>query len=165
MNLKSKTKTQEKKMTVASSQVGMMHFSQKTDYALFLMAELAKGKVEGVQSLRLIADKNFLSFSFLQKVAFELRRAGLLQADRGKNGGYHLAKSAPEISLLKILEAVEGPLTVMHCLSDDSCMRAGTCHVRPGLQMVYSIIAKSFSHISLADLISQSWTTQLQKIR
>lgn len=152
-------------MTVAATQSGLLHFSQKTDYALFLLAELAKGKVDSVQSLRLIADRNFLSFSFLQKVAFELRRAGLLQADRGKNGGYHLARAAEEISLLKILEAVEGPLTVMHCLSDENCVRAGSCHVRPGLQMVYSLIAKSFSNISLADLLSQSWTAQLQKTR
>jgi Rrf2 family protein len=161
MNLKSKTSTSVKKMTVTASQAGLLHFSQKTDYALFLMAELAKGKVDSVRSLRLIADKNFLSFSFLQKVAFELRRAGLLHADRGKNGGYHLSRPAEEISLLKILEAVEGPLTVMHCLSDVHCVRAGACHVRPGLQMVYSLIAKSFSHISLADLLSQSWTAQL----
>lgn len=161
MNLKSQAPTRRKNIAISTSQAGLLHFSQKTDYALFLLAELAKGKVDGVRSLRLIADQNLLSFSFLQKVAFELRRAGLLQADRGKNGGYHLAKTTDEISLLEILEAVEGPLTVMRCLNDAHCVRAGNCHVRPGLQMVYLLIAQSFSNISLADLLSKSWKPQV----
>jgi|GEM_PF-393947 len=164
MNLKTPTKS-VKGITITATQPGLLHFSQKTDYGLFLLAELARSKTNEAFSLRTIAEQNLLSFSFLQKVAFELRRAGLLQADRGKNGGYHLAGSANEITLLKILEALEGPLTVMHCLTNENCVRSGKCHVRPGLQMVYSIIAQSFSQITLADLLSPSWTTQLQKIR
>jgi Rrf2 family protein len=146
---------------VPSVRPGLLHFSQKIDYGLLLMLELAKISHSSVLSLRAVADENGISFFFLQKIALELRRAGLIHADRGKNGGYTLAKPASRISLKDILEALEGPLAIMHCLGHGeetaACVREETCGVRSGLEVVNGVIAKALSKTTLNDLFLSSW--------
>jgi Rrf2 family protein len=141
--------------TKRAARTGFLHFSQKIDYGLLLLTELASGGGDCV-SLRTVADENRLSFFFLQKVASDLKKAGLVIADRGKNGGYALAKSAKNITLLEILEAIEGPLNVMPCLGDLSakscCSRSKRCSIRPGLNFINQTIIKALSETSLSDL-------------
>lgn len=137
------------------SRTGFLHFSQKIDYGLLLLVELAKSGARVFVSLREVADENGISFFFLQKVASDLRKAGLVNSDRGKNGGYALAKSAKKINLLEILEATSGPLNVMPCLggaSGTSCARSKRCSIRPGLNFLNQTIIKALSKITLADL-------------
>lgn len=140
---------------------GLLHFSQKIDYGLFLMLELAKIADSSVLSLRTVADDNRMSFFFLQKIALDLRRAGLIHADRGKNGGYTLAKKASCISLKDVLEALEGSLAIMSCLSHGeetaSCIREETCGVRIGLGVVNKVIVDALSKTTLNDLLQPSW--------
>jgi len=144
---------------------GFLQFSQKTDYGLFLLMELAKNQVQKNQlskvtgaeplSLRNFAEKNGMSFFFMQKVAFELRKAGLVTADRGKNGGYVLAKSADEITLKEIIEVLEGPVSVMHCLGSETlmtCSRQPTCQMRHGLGTVNKAIVNIFTQTTLSHL-------------
>lgn len=133
---------------------GFFQFSHKIDYGLFLMSELAKN--DEIKSLRIIADYNKMSFFFLQKVAFDLRKGGLIQADRGKNGGYRLTKSPQKISLKEILEALEGPMAVMHCLNhgpdEQTCVRESNCNMRGGLNFINEIISNALAKTSLAKL-------------
>jgi Rrf2 family protein len=137
------------------SRTGFLHFSQKIDYGLLLLVELAKRGKSVPASLRVVADKNRISFFFLQKVAADLKRAKLVTADRGKNGGYTLARPAKSITLREILEALEGPLNVMPCLGDRtgiSCSRSGRCSIRPGLNFINQTIIKALSKTTLSDL-------------
>jgi len=147
---------------------GFLQFSQKLDYGLFLLMELAKRQLQQNQhnkvmprapmSLRGFAQKNGMSFFFLQKVAFLLRKAGLIHADRGKNGGYVLARTAAEISLKEVVETLEGPVTVVHCLSSQSadlCSRLPRCQMRHGLDNVNQAIVNIFTQTTLANLFHQ----------
>jgi Rrf2 family transcriptional regulator, cysteine metabolism repressor len=134
---------------------GFLHFSQKIDYGLMLLVELTKNGKKAFVSLRTVADENGISFFFLQKIASDLRKAGLVNADRGKNGGYALSKPAGKITLMEILEALEGPLNVMPCLSlteGISCARSKRCSIRPGLNFINQTIIKALSSTSLSDL-------------
>jgi Rrf2 family protein len=159
-----------------ASRTGFMHFSQRVDYGLLLLVELAGNVGGGAKasaranptgggdevagrgafvSLREVAVKNGISFFFLQKVASDLRNAGIVNSDRGKNGGYALAKAAKSVSLREILEAIEGPLNVMQCLGNSpgtSCARSKKCSIRPGLHFINQTIIKALSETSLADL-------------
>lgn len=148
-----------------AAKAGLLNFSKRVDYAFLLLVELAKRTGEGQLSLRMIADENRMSFYFLQKVALELRRAGLIQAGRGKNGGYSLARAASDISLKEILEATEGPMAIMSCLHDENaapnCVRESWCSVRPGLQFINKTIANTLGQTTLNDFINPTlWKRQ-----
>lgn len=141
---------------------GWLHLSQKIDSGLLLLVELAKDDSDETVSLRTIAENNGLSFFFLQKVAADLRKAGLVEAGRGKHGGYRLAKSADEVTMKDILEAHEGPLAIMRCLDhENSCIREDWCNVRPGLNFINQTIINTLAATTLADFIKPiaSWKT------
>lgn len=146
------TKTGEQKQ-------GFLHFSQKLDYGLFLLIELARKQDSEPLPLRIFSEKNGMSFFFMQKVAFELRKAGLIQADRGKNGGYALAKPSSVITLKEIIEVLEGPVSVMHCLVQESssCSRQPRCQMRHGLGTVNQAIVNIFTQTTLNHLLNSSW--------
>lgn len=133
---------------------GLLHLSSMADHGFLLMIRLADAS-GGAVSLRAIADEDGISFFFLQKVALELRKAGLITADRGKSGGYHLVKNPSKITIREILEALEGPLALMECLNEDGmkCSRSGSCRLRPGFNLINDIIVKALSKKTLKDLI------------
>lgn len=110
--------------------------TQKVDYALFLLTILAQSRAQ--VSLRIIAERNNLSFSFLQKMAGLLRSAGLIKAVRGKVGGYSLARPSASILFRDIVRAVEGEPAPHACVSERrtlrSCPRQAGCSIRPALQ-------------------------------
>ncbi len=145
---------------------GFLQFSQKLDYGLFLLIELARKQQSGGQqaeplSLRSVAEDHGMSFFFMQKAAFELRKSGLIDATRGKNGGYVLARDAAEITLKEIIEILEGPVTVMHCLSAQAlnslCSRQPRCQMRHGLGTVNQAIVNIFTQTTLHHLLQPQW--------
>lgn len=65
---------------------------------------------------------------FLRKISLQLSRAGLVKSRRGKTGGIHTARDPEEITLLQVIEAVEGPIFLNKCLvGPDSCSRSIWC--------------------------------------
>lgn len=146
---------------------GWLQMSQKTDLGFLLLVELAKefGSGDAI-SLRKVAERNGISFYYLQKVAADLRKAGIVESGRGKKGGYRLAKVAEEITVKDIVEAHEGPLKVMKCLDPEhSCFLEKWCHVRPGLNFINKTIVETLSQITLNDFIHPtSWKRQHRKL-
>jgi Rrf2 family protein len=84
---------------------------------------------EGSTALRNeIAEAQKIPGSFMAKILRRLVRAQLLHSSRGVNGGFGLAKPASEISMLDILEAIEGPLSLARCVPDPrGCEWSGEC--------------------------------------
>jgi Rrf2 family protein len=87
-----------------------MRVSAKVDYALRASAELAveggRGPVKGDR----IAQAQKIPVKFLENILLDLKHAGLVQSQRGAEGGYWLAKAPEEISLADVIRAVEGPI-------------------------------------------------------
>lgn len=141
----------------AGFKTGFLNFSMKVDYGMFLMAQLALD--DGLQPLSLkdVAKKNGLSFYFLQKVAVDLRKAGLISAVRGKMGGYRIAKKPVDISMKEILEAIEGPVALLSCVSkthEDNCSRSKTCVIKRGLSLINDQIIRSLEGFSLFNFLN-----------
>jgi Rrf2 family protein len=87
----------------------MMRVSAKVDYALRAALELAAaggGPTKGEQ----IAQAQDIPLKFLENILLELRHGGLVQSQRGAEGGYWLARPPEEIKLADVIRAVEGPL-------------------------------------------------------
>ena len=86
-----------------------MRVSAKVDYALRACAELAgagEGRVKGDR----LAQAQEIPLKFLENILLDLKHAGLVQSQRGADGGYWLSLSPEEISLADVIRAVEGPL-------------------------------------------------------
>lgn len=138
---------------------GFLHFSRKIDYGLLFMTELAKSALGEPLSLRSIAQTHGVSFFFLQKIALDLRKAGLIESGRGKMGGYSLAKPAEQITVQEMVEALEGPLAIMPCFNHESgetCAREKQCQIRSGLDLINQIIIDTFAHTTLSALLKKS---------
>src|ERR687887_609499 len=86
-----------------------MRVSAKVDYAVRAGAELAAAADGPVKGDR-IAQAQQIPLKFLENILLDLKHAGLVQSQRGAEGGYWLARPADEISLADVIRAVEGPI-------------------------------------------------------
>ena len=79
-----------------------------------------------------IADRQALSRKHLHALLTSLKSAGLVDSTRGPGGGFELTRSPARIRLSEILHALEGPLSLVHCVSDKrACVRSNGCAARP----------------------------------
>lgn len=151
-------KTLEDSIQITPVKNSFFQLSSKVDYGLFLLTELSKNKEQQPVSLRTIAKENNLSFFFLQKVAYDLRKAGVIESLRGKQGGYILTVSPQKLSLKKIIEILEGPIMVMPCIDThiSTCERENSCTMRPGIKILNNILVETFSKMTLQQLLQTS---------
>ena len=135
---------------------GSLHITKKVDYGLFLLAILADENSPDKLSIKTIAEESSISFPFLQKVARLLQQAKIIQAERGKYGGYSLKKNANKLNLKDIIEALDGPIALTSCLkkgaNKSTCKRMATCRIRKGLCQINEAIQKEFLSKTLADI-------------
>ena len=91
-----------------------MEISRKTDYAMRMLAELVCNKDE-IVSVRQAANNNGVPYSFARSIQHDLVRSGLVESIRGSHGGMRLAINPKETSILQIVEAIQGPVSVGEC--------------------------------------------------
>lgn len=96
-----------------------MLFSTKAEYGVRLMVELGRQPTSGPVSLTAIAEAEHLPLSYLEHLVAKLRQAGLVTSTRGAHGGYRLAHPAEEITMIEVVEALEGPIAPMECFHED----------------------------------------------
>lgn len=89
-----------------------MHISAKADYATRALLELAREPARPL-TCEAIASAQEIPFRFLKSVVGELRKVGLVRSQRGCEGGYWLARSAEEITLLDVVRAVDGEVITL----------------------------------------------------
>lgn len=107
-----------------------LELTRRGDYAVRAMLALSRWEGPGPLSARRIADGMAIPGRFLPQVLGDLARAGLVAATPGRYGGYLLARPASEISLLDVVEAIEGDSRRRTCvLRGGPCGRDGTCDV------------------------------------
>jgi len=100
-----------------------MKFTKATDYALHVLAILGQREGKGNQSLAALADRFAVSPSYLSKILTLLAKANLVRSVSGVSGGYALQGSPDRISLLEVIEAVEGRASLFECAvhQDEGC--------------------------------------------
>ena len=95
-----------------------MKFSQRSEYGVRLLVDLARHYGAGPVSLTEVARDEELSQAFLEQVIMPLRKAGLVQSYQGVRGGYQLARPPETIRMGEVLRVLEGSLAPMFCVSD-----------------------------------------------
>lgn len=117
----------------------MFSLSKQVDYSVQLMLSLAQLAPGKSLSLKSFARERNISFLFLQKIARQLKKSGLIEATKGARGGYFLLKKAKSISLKDVVEAVEGKYSAVSCLKTGHlCPVSAACTS----QFVFSFIQK-----------------------
>lgn len=137
-----------------------MQISTRGRYGLRAMVDLALHTTEGPLPLRLIAERQEISESYLEQVFNGLRKAGLVKALRGAQGGYELNRSAQEITIGEILRSLEGPLIPVHCVGELSngpvCERENFCITRPFWEELKNVVNDFLDHKTLQELTDQA---------
>jgi Rrf2 family protein len=106
----------------------VLRISRKIDYGLRAAIYLASIDAAAVVPFREIARQMMVPEDFLAKILKTMVDQGLVRSTRGPRGGYALAKPSGEISVLDVIEAVEGPVAINVCLDgDDPCGKASAC--------------------------------------
>lgn len=134
-----------------------MKISTKGRYALRVMIDLANHKDEGYISLKEVAERQEISMKYLEMIVGILNRAGFLMSQRGKSGGYMLAREAREYTVGAILKLTEGSIAPVSCLDQEKmlCERAADCTTLPLWKGLNRVIQEYLDSVTLQDLIDK----------
>ena len=131
-----------------------MRLTSLSDYAVVLLAAAARYPTGARLSATLLAEETGVPLPTAQKLTGRLAAAGLLETARGAGGGFRLTRTAAEVSLADIVEAVEGPILMTSCVEGarHECALEGSCAVRPHMSVVNNTIRGALQGVSLASL-------------
>jgi Rrf2 family protein len=142
-----------------------MRVSAKADYAVRAAIELASAAGEHPVKGDRIAEAQEIPIRFLENILGELRHAGIVQSQRGSEGGYWLARPADRITLAEIIRAVEGPLaTVRGARPEDLDYHGDSEHLRDVWVALRANIRGVLETVTLADIAGRKLPPPVQEL-
>lgn len=137
-----------------------MKLSTRTRYGVRLMIDLAMRFGEGPVYLREIASKEDISEKYLSQIILPLKSSGLVISHRGVKGGYELALEPSQVTMLTVVQALEGKHEILACIGpQDSCARATQCVARGLWSSVQSAMDDTLEAVTLGELVEQVKTS------
>lgn len=131
----------------------MQFLSIEGDYALRAIVYLAAQSGNKVTFVGEIAEKQMIPINFLFKILRKLVRAGMVRSFRGPRGGYTLARTPGEISVLEVVEAVEGPVMLNRCLNPNApCMLETDCKMIRAWDRIQQQVKDELTTLTIADI-------------
>jgi len=107
-----------------------MQITRQADYAVRAVLHVAQLKENELLATSVIAEDENIPLPFLAKIVSQLSVKGILDAMRGASGGVRLARPAAEISLLEVIEAIDGEISLNRCvINAETCTSTSTCPV------------------------------------
>lgn len=138
--------------------------SQKAKYALRALVALAKaGEGAALVIGDIAADQN-IPKKFLEQILLDLKRHGILESRRGKDGGYLMLKRADEVTFGEVLRLVDGPIAPLPCLSKiayrrcEDCKDEASCEIRKVFAGVAIASRKVLDGTTLQDSIAGNFS-------
>ncbi|MBD3401307.1 Rrf2 family transcriptional regulator [candidate division GN15 bacterium] len=146
-----------------------MRISALEEYGLRCLVTLAKEGTDGMLSIADMAQKEGLSVPYTSKLLSILRKNGLVVAERGRGGGFMIARDPQEIDLFEVITALGGPIIDPdHCTrfsgQREECVHADNCSVHEVLGGLAGYIQEFLSRTTLADLISTGPVIELKPL-
>lgn len=133
----------------------MLTLTKKTEYALIAACHLAHA-TDGVVSARDMAKHFGVRLPLLMNVLKLLNQDGILRSERGARGGYALAMAPADLTLARVIHAVEGPARLVRCAvpqpTDRPCELSDDCPLRVPLGKIHRLFAGFLSNVTVADL-------------
>ena len=133
-----------------------MNITSRSRYALRVMIDLAQHPDEGFISLKTIAERQNISMKYLEAIAAALKKAGLVDSSRGKEGGYSLSRAPEEYSVGEILRCMEDTLAPVSCIRYGSvdCEKAAACMTLPMWRELDELTNAYLDTVTLRDLLT-----------
>ena len=134
-----------------------MRLSAKSSYAIRALTKLARLSAKGWVKSRTLAEEIAISPDFLAQIILSLKKAGLIESQRGVGGGIKLAKDPGEINLKQIIEAVEGRIALKKCFEDESaCAFYSSCPFAEALKEGQDQMLEVYEKKTLAQLVQEA---------
>ena len=134
-----------------------MQITRAADYAVRVLVHLASAPVGHKYPLNELAAATGVQESFLSKILQRLVHQGVLVSQRGSGGGFVLNRAPDQISLLEVVEAIEGPTQLNHCVGESGhCSRKEWCGVHPVWERAQASLTQVLGGVSVAQLASET---------
>lgn len=137
-----------------------MKLSTKGRYGVKAMMDLAVHYGETPTSIKSISARQGISEYYLEQLFSPLRRAKLIKSIRGAQGGYILNRLPSEITILEIMNILEGPVEISECLDKEDCNHIDACATRVLWQKISDSINSVMAGITLGDMLEDYHSMQ-----
>ena len=133
-----------------------MKLSTKSRYGLRAVIEIAKTFGSTPAKRKNVAAQQGISDSYLENILIVLKNNRIIETTRGVNGGYVLSRSPKEITVLEVVDSLEGPLDLVDCVSSNSaCSKTDTCATRTIWKELADAWKSILGNITLQDVIDR----------
>lgn len=135
-----------------------MVISQKCQYALRGIFELAKLHGQGPVRIADVASAQAIPLRFLEVILGQLKQGGFVNSQRGNRGGYYLVREPGELPVGEIIRFIEGPLAPVGCGTDgpqNPCPLHGRCVFLPMWEKVRNAVSEVYDNTTFQDLMDQ----------
>jgi Rrf2 family protein len=137
----------------------MLRLTKKADYSLIALKHFALRQIEsgGAVSAKEVSDFCGIPLPLLSKLLQKLGKSGFLVSEYGTNGGYRLARIPNEISDLYVIRAIDGPIVLANCFTEQSyCGHSDRCSVKRPLKRIHDGILRLLDSVSIQDMLQDS---------
>ena len=134
----------------------MIKLSKMTDYAVVCLGTLARRSGHSMSAKALSKETGLALYTVQKLLKLLVSKSDFVKANRGALGGYMLNRNSSEISVVEIIEALDGPITLTSCVdkSESFCEASDICFLGGKWNKINEIIRKSLNDISLKELLS-----------
>ncbi len=135
-----------------------MLVSQKCQYALRAIFELAKHNSQGPVKISAIAEAQAIPMQFLEVILSQLKQGRFVASKRGSKGGYFLIRSPGELTVGDVVRFIQGPIGPVECVVDSSrgdCPLYGNCAFLSMWEKVQKAISDVYDNTTFQDLVDQ----------
>lgn len=142
----------------------MVRITKLTDYAVVILAFIASDPKKLFQAKE-ISNHTSINLPTVSKLLKKLAKNNFLLSTRGKDGGYRLKQEPEKLSLMDVIEALEGPFAITECnLGHDHCNTETQCTLRTPWLHINNIISSTLAEIKLSDLRNPLYTPKQTRI-
>lgn len=133
-----------------------MKITSKSHYGVQVMADLAKGWGQGPLPLSVIAQSERIPHDYLEQLMIPLRRYGLVKAQRGTRGGYLLSRQPEKITIGEIIQALEGEMAPVACVSKTGkiiCPTEKFCQSKKVWEKIQTNVLAALNSVNLKEVL------------
>jgi Rrf2 family transcriptional regulator, cysteine metabolism repressor len=138
-----------------------MRISRKAEYALRALLLLGRDNPDKVHQIQELSEAGHIPVKFLEQILLSLRNHGILSSKRGVGGGYTLKRRPSEMTVLEIIELMDGPIAPLPCALDKNsetctCAEPAFCALRPLMHAAREQLCELFGSKTIQDLVDQA---------
>lgn len=142
-----------------------MQITRAGEYGVLGLLALSRRPVGEVAMIDVVAAEEEVPVSFLGKIFQSLARAGIVKSARGSGGGFALARDPAEITVLQVIEAIEGPIALQRCLDEDAgCENITGCALCGLLTEAQDRVKEVFQATTLRELAGRHLPAGLMRL-